>query len=257
MKKPAIVLFHIGYWMMYLFLVVLIFKAFNSTKDVVAAKDLGLILYYSPFGFGAFIPALLGFYTFYLFLFKRFLTTKKIFQLFAAALVVCLASSILTQLIMYKVFHGKRVNWSVDTCVYMGLFIAFISMVHGAIGLGMKGFITWYNDIKIKAELNRKNYEMELALVKSQINPHFLFNTINNIDVLITKDATRASEYLNKLSDIMRFMLYETKPSKIPLSKELAYIEKFIELQKIRTANEHYINYTVKGDTKSLMIPPM
>jgi len=98
---------------------------------------------------------------------------------------------------------------------------------------------------------------MELALVKSQINPHFLFNTINNIDVLITKDATRASEYLNKLSDIMRFMLYETRPAKIALNKELAYIEKFIELQKIRTTNSHYVNYTVKGDARNLMIPPM
>ncbi len=98
---------------------------------------------------------------------------------------------------------------------------------------------------------------MELALVKSQINPHFLFNTINNIDVLISKDAERASAYLNKLSDIMRFMLYETKPAKIPLPKELTYIEKFIELQKIRTTNEHYVNYSIKGDTANFMIPPM
>jgi two-component system LytT family sensor kinase len=257
MKKPVVVLFHIGYWMMYLFLVILIFKAFNSTKGVIAEKDFGYILFYSPFGFGAFVPAILGFYASYLFLFKRFLTTKKILQLFAVALAVCLSSSIVTQLIMYIVFHGKRVNWSVNTCIYMGLFIAFISMVHGAIGLVMKGFINWYNDIKIKIELNKRNYEMELAVLKSQINPHFLFNTLNNIDVLITKDAIRASEYLNKLSDIMRFMLYESKPAKIPLSKELSYIEKFIELQKIRTTNEHYINYSVKGNPTNFMIPPM
>ena len=167
MKKSVVVLFHIGYWMMYLFLVILIFKAFNSTKSVIAGKNLLFILFYSPFGFGAFIPALLGFYASYLFLFKRFLTAKKILQLFTAALAACLTSSILTQFIMYTVFHGKRVNWSVDTCTYMGLFIAFISMVNGAIGLGMKGFITWYNDIKIKTELNRKNYEMELALCES------------------------------------------------------------------------------------------
>ncbi len=62
---------------------------------------------------------------------------------------------------------------------------------------------------------------------------------------------------MNKLSDIMRFMLYETKPAKIPLNKELAYIEKFIELQKIRTTNEHYVNYSLKGDAANFMIPPM
>ena len=98
---------------------------------------------------------------------------------------------------------------------------------------------------------------MELELIKSQINPHFLFNTINNIDVLIAKDAARASAYLNKLSDIMRFMLYETKTEKITLDKELTYIEKYIDLQKIRTSNMNYVNYYVVGDSSNLMIAPM
>jgi len=257
MKKSVIVVFHIGYWLMYLLLVILIFKALNSNKGTIEGKNLLFILLHSPFGFGAFIPALLGFYAFYLFLFKKFLTTKKIAQLVAVALAVCLSISIITQLIMYVIFNGNQVNWSVNTCIDMGLFIAFIAMAHGLIGLGMKGFINWYNDIKIKIELNKRNYEMQLAMLRSQINPHFLFNTLNNIDMLIAKDAVRASEYLNKLSDMMRFMLYESKTTKIQLSKELIYIEKFIELQKIRTTNEHYINYSLKGDPANFMIPPM
>ncbi|HXU26582.1 MAG TPA: histidine kinase, partial [Bacteroidia bacterium] len=81
--------------------------------------------------------------------------------------------------------------------------------------------------------------------------------TINNIDVMITKDAAQASAYLNKLSDIMRFMLYETKTEKIPLSKELTYIEKYIDLQKIRTSNINYVNYHVEGDGSNLVIAPM
>jgi len=56
-----------------------------------------------------------------------------------------------------------------------------VAVPNGAIGLVLKGFIAWYGDIKLKAELNKKNYETELALIKSHINPHFLFNTINNI----------------------------------------------------------------------------
>jgi LytS/YehU family sensor histidine kinase len=121
----------------------------------------------------------------------------------------------------------------------------------------MRGFITSYGDIHLKEELNRKNYEMELALMKAQINPHFLFNTINNIDVLIQKDATKASAYLNKLSDMMRFMLYETKTEKIALAKELHYIEQYIELQKIRTSNPNYIKYEVTGESDNLVIEPM
>jgi LytS/YehU family sensor histidine kinase len=121
----------------------------------------------------------------------------------------------------------------------------------------MRGFISWYGDIKLKEDLTKKNFEMELALVKSQINPHFLFNTIHNIDILIEKDAKQASAYLNKLSDIMRFMLYETKTEKIFLARELTYIEEYISLQKIRTSNPDYVHYTVNGEAGNLLIEPM
>jgi two-component system, LytTR family, sensor kinase len=94
-------------------------------------------------------------------------------------------------------------------------------------------------------------------LVKSQLDPHFLFNTINNIDILILKNATQASDYLNKLSDIMRFMLYETKTDRISLSSELEYIKKYIELQKIRTANSNYIKLSVTGTCEGKTIAPM
>jgi LytS/YehU family sensor histidine kinase len=84
-----------------------------------------------------------------------------------------------------------------------------------------------------------------------------LFNTLNNIDVLITKNAEKASSYLNQLSDIMRFMLYETKTEKILLSKELAYVQKYIELQKIRTVNPDFVYFNVEGETTYDYIAPM
>ena len=119
--------------------------------------------------------------------------------------------------------------------------MSFGAFVNGIIGLVIRGFISWFNDIKIKESLSQKNFEMELNLIKSQINPHFLFNTLNNIDVLIEKDPPKASLYFNKLSAIMRFMLYETKTDKIPLAKELDYITQYIDLQKIRHANPDFV----------------
>lgn len=95
-----------------------------------------------------------------------------------------------------------------------------------------------------------------MALLKAQVNPHFLFNTINNIDVLIEKDSRAASMYLKQLSDIMRFMLNDTPLELILLTKELEYIRKYIELQKIRTANEKYVNLTVIGSNEKLTIAP-
>ena len=257
MKKSVVVLLHIGYWVMYLFLITMFFMVANMDKRHITLKFWGHVLFFTPFGFAAVLPALFGFYTFYFALFNKYLTKKKVIKLILSATLFALIGAIVSQIIIYFTFRGKGINWGVNDIVPMGLLLAFIALANGAMGLVVRGFIKWFNDIKFKLELNKKNYEMELALVKSQINPHFLFNTINNIDVLISKDAIRASEYLNKLSDIMRFMLYETNPAKISLNKELTYIEKFIELQKIRTTNPHYINYTVKGDATNLMIPPM
>jgi len=87
--------------------------------------------------------------------------------------------------------------------------------------------------------LEKDKLASQLELLKSQINPHFLFNTLNNIDVLIQQEPLKASEFLKKLSEILRFILYESDSATIPLAKEIEYVRKYIDLQKIRTSNEN------------------
>jgi LytS/YehU family sensor histidine kinase len=144
-----------------------------------------------------------------------------------------------------------------STALRVILVSTFIGSICGVVALVIRGFITWFSEIKLRDVLKEKNYQMEMALIKSQLDPHLLFNTINNIDALILKDAVEASNYLNKLSDIMRFMLYETKPDKILLSQEIEYIEKYIALQKIRTSNKNYVHFSVTGDIGAKLIAPM
>ncbi len=74
---------------------------------------------------------------------------------------------------------------------------------------------------------------------------------------MIGQDAGKASIYLNKLSDIMRFMLYEPGAKLIPLTKELSYIRDYINLQQIRTSNKDYVQYSIIGSTEQIQIPPM
>ena len=135
--------------------------------------------------------------------------------------------------------------------------MSFIGVVCGSVAWVINGFITWFNEIRLKEILKEKNHEMEIALIKSKLDPHLLFNTINNIDTLILRNPVTASEYLNKLSDMMRFVLYETTADKIQLSQEIEYIEKYIDLQKIRTANENYVHFSVTGSIGSKLIAPM
>ena len=246
MKKSIIIFLPIGFWFCYSLIVFLFFGAltmgssphppFNTIANLIIST--------------IYIPSLITFYTFYFVLFPKFLLRKKIVNLCLSSTAVSLVAS-LTGILSMNLYAPK------PTPIQAIVFIAFIAFIAGVVALVIRGFIAWYNDIKLKQELKEKNYKMEMALVKAQLDPHFLFNTLNNIDVLIQKDADEASKYLNKLSDIMRFMLFETKTEKIALSKEIAYLEKYISLQKIRSSNPNFVQLTINGDYQNKKISPM
>ncbi len=103
----------------------------------------------------------------------------------------------------------------------------------------------------------QENLKSELALLKNQISPHFLFNTLNNIDSLIKTNADQASETLIKLSGIMRYMIYDTNAGRVPLSLEIKHIEDYIDLQKIQFSNRELVSFNVSGDTDRIQIAPM
>lgn len=252
MKKLVITLLHIGYWALYSLLLLLLLVMLNRS---IALRSKPLMMFMVPF---IYVPALIGFYTFYTFLFTRFLARKKIAALAATGLLVSVAAGIVGLVAI-------RLTWNFhlpdkERLLAVSVFISLMSvnaLLNGIIGLVIRAFITWYKDLRWKAELARKNVETELALVKSQINPHFLFNTLNNIDVLMEKDPARASVYFKKLSDMLRFMLYETNAEKIVLQEELTYIEKYIDLQRIRSSRPGYIQFSVAGNTCQQLVAPM
>jgi len=110
---------------------------------------------------------------------------------------------------------------------------------------------------KLRRQLEKEKLTTQLELLKSQLNPHFLFNTLNNVDILIREDPDRASQYLNKLSDILRYSLYETKQETVQLEQEVDNLRKYIDLQKIRTQNPSFAQLTVEGDLTGIKIAPM
>ena len=114
------------------------------------------------------------------------------------------------------------------------------------LGMSVKLAKSWIETKKRQQLLEKEKLETELKFLKSQFNPHFLFNSINSIFVLIHKNPDMASESLAKFSDLLRYQLYECNEAQISLRQELTYIENFIELEKLR--QEHNIELDIKMD---------
>ena len=252
MNKSIIGLLHIGFWVCYIFLWLLILGIYFQGEVPEDRFD-----HYLKILFGlVIIPPIIGFYACYLWLFPKFLRFKRIFPALLFGSLIALSAALIGIYVLYSTVGGTE-EYTWECFMLPMLFMTIIAFLAEVGAFLIKGFLTWFEEVKLKEALQKKNHEMEMALVKAQLDPHFLFNTINNIDVLILKDAKEASDYLNKLSDIMRFMLFETKTSEVLLTKELEYIEKYIELQKIRTANTSYVNYSVTGPLNGQTIAPM
>lgn len=254
MKKSLVFIIHASFWVSYTLLLFVIVAA--VTQGFTTGPQLGYIIKVGvPF---VVIPSVSAFYLFYFNLFPKYIKTKRLGRAFVYGVLFSLTSAIFGGLVLSLLFGSKMMFFDGLVSFLSEIFtMSLIAFLVGVVGIIIKGFISWYNEIKLKEELNIKNHQMELALLKSQLDPHFLFNTINNIDILILKDAQLASEYLNKLSDILRFMLFETKTDEIALSKEIEYIEKYIALQKIRTSNVNYINFQITGEISNQTISPM
>ncbi len=110
---------------------------------------------------------------------------------------------------------------------------------------------------KIRRETEQEKTETELAYLKQQINPHFLFNTLNSIYSYTIGVSQPASDAVLKLSSILRYMLYETTRDKVNLSEELAVVDDYIELQKLRVTDKTVIEMKVEGNTAGKRIEPM
>ncbi len=97
----------------------------------------------------------------------------------------------------------------------------------------------------------------ELALLRSQVNPHFFFNTLNNLYSLVVHESDKAPEVILKLSDMMRYTIYEGKKDKVPLNEEVDYLQCYIDLHKIRYQKEVYIRFEKPKDADEVSVAPL
>lgn len=201
------------------------------------------IIFYSNYNF--LIPSLLG---------EKKLTWFLLINLLLAASLVG---------IFIPLYHGLR-SWSLGSTLvafplsYGDQFVLrFFELLLMALLACLTRFaVDWFTFQQKTRDMENLQLKTELAFLRSQLNPHFLFNTLNSLYALAIRQAPGTPDGIMHLSQLMRYALYETNEERVALSKEVEMIENFIELQKLRLPLDFRIDLTVEGNVNECVIAP-
>ena len=141
----------------------------------------------------------------------------------------------------------------IQTNIYYTLSIIFIAFAYRLL-------IAWYLQERLRRELEGQKMQAELSFLKLQVNPHFLFNALNNIySLAVMENSRRTGNSILKLSDLMRYMLYEKEDAenRVSIDKEIKHINSYIDLERMRHTNPVFINFSIEGDTANKRIAPL
>lgn len=190
-----------------------------------------------------------------LYLIPNYLTKNQFWTYLGLLLLSILVITPIEALILYLIYSG---NPEAQESVVINLNLYFIPPLLIAIGSTLFKIINdWVRDLREKQELEKRTMQSELRFLKSQINPHFLFNTLNSLYALTLKKSDNAPEIVIKLSEMMRYMLYECNEKHVLLSKEVNYLHNYLALEKLRQPKDIDIKFEVEGNVSHQMISPL
>jgi sensor histidine kinase YesM len=160
-------------------------------------------------------------------------------------------------------FHAHNIlNNSKDVQLLMGWFFTMNFIINGppvicAMFLTIKMLKTYYVKMEEKRILANENVQAELQLLKAQVHPHFLFNTLNNIYSFVLTQSPDAGSLVLKLSHTLRYMINECEADLVPLEKEIQLLRNYIGLEKVRYGNRLHLEVNITGDYANKMIAPL
>jgi hypothetical protein len=208
----------------------------------------------------AFVYLMIVFYLFYLVMVPFFLNRKKLNLFFGLSFLIVLIMPFFGYTILFlsrALFEGTFHNFYRNYSLKMHMSGYFPVLTAAVFGSFFGVIIYWFKTLNQQAELDRQKLAVELDLLKSKLNPHFLFNTLNNIDSLIGQNPEEASSALIRLSDMMRYLTYETSSEVVDLNKEIGYLRNFIELHRMRIKTPEDIRFETEGDLNVMISPAL
>lgn len=188
----------------------------------------------------------------------RFLLKGRLL-LYLTTVTTLILVSIATLGMLQTLFEDTRFESLPPTHTEIVLNILSSTISCGLLAAGSSAMVLfkhWINNNQRVNELEAATLQSELKFLKSQINPHFLFNMLNNVYVLIRKGRDEAAEVLFKLEDLLRYQLNDSSQEKIQLSSDIRFMNDFLNLEKIRRDNFNFI-ISKEGDINSVWLPPL
>jgi LytS/YehU family sensor histidine kinase len=155
--------------------------------------------------------------------------------------------------------HFKAINFMINDWQHMQPVLAFAFLVIEGIAIAYFFLMAWAKSELIQSQLQANQLSTEIKFLKSQINPHFLFNTLNNLfSMAQEKGNDELADGISKLSGMMRYMIYDSNANGVPLNKEIAYLEDCITLNKLRYADDEVkVIFGHPAQTGNAAIAPM
>ncbi len=204
------------------------------------------------------VKLLLTYFIFY-YVIPLYLDRSKIWKLLGLLLMAFAAATVIYQLemayIYYPIFRpGESYNFLNPKGLLLTEFDLFITL---AAAVTIKMIRVHYKSLEFEQELMREKLQSELSFLRAQTNPHFLFNTLNNLYVLARKKSDKTPDAIMMLSKIMRFVLFECRAPRISVSDEAKVIQDYIELEKLRYNKRLTVDYQEDMDNPNTPIAPL
>jgi len=208
------------------------------------------------------------FYINYFLLIDKFLFQKKVF-LYILVNILLIAGSVFLQNILFELliapqrpyippspprvrkFGGSSPRPPHELRI-IGDYILMLLAV--GMSVALKATVRWYRDSINLEIVKAAQLEADLKNLRSQLNPHFLFNTLNNIYSLIAIDANKAQDSVHRLSHLLRYILYENDQNFVPIDKELEFTQNYIDLMRLRLASNVKLDVSIKNNDHSIKI---
>ncbi|RZL49694.1 MAG: hypothetical protein EOP00_06525 [Pedobacter sp.] len=253
MKSKGAIVLHTVFWLILLGIALasIFLGTKPTTKDIVYSYGLFSLLNLSSF------------YINYIFLIPELIQKRKKYWLYVLAFIFTIVACVLIKTVVAVLnpedlmqFTNKNEihHVSVNEYVFRSTFFSGFILVSSCI---IKFSVDWFSNERIQRSLESEKKDMELQFLKSQLNPHFLFNSLNNIYSLAYQKSEKTADAILKLSEIMRYMIYESNDSWVDLSKEVEYVTSFVELQKLRFKDGAAVNITINGEIDGQKIVPL